>query len=63
MVIYTSPNGYELTSEDLAVLAYSSRQWRKSTGDEKRIPAERAVDDILWDLGWFVPSREVGEKV
>ena len=59
MILYTSPNGYTLTSEQLASLAYDAAQTRPVG---VKTDAEHAADDILWDIGWCVMSRVPPEQ-
>jgi hypothetical protein len=58
MILYTSPQGFTLTTEQLASLVYDAGQTRP----QGKTDAEHAADDILWDLGWCVMSRVPPEQ-
>lgn len=61
MILYTSPNGFTLTSEHLSVLCYAAGTARDHD-KARKTEAEHVADDILWDLGWFVPGRVPPEE-
>lgn len=55
MILFKTDDGFELTSDDLSVLLYMAG---KSRGTRPKTGAEIHAEDVLWSLGWFVPTRE-----